>query len=407
MKKEKFELELSLEGFKHWVLHHEKESGGALILIVFLIILAVSSSVSSKKMNSLTEGEYSSSYLSQEAEKQRIEEKKEEVAAEYKEEEENTEITNLISAYYTAYCDGDTDTLSTLAKPLSDMEKGYVGVFSQYVESYQDISVYTKGGYEEDSYFVSVVYWLKFKDIDTLNPGMDFFYVQTAEDGTFYIDNVYSNFNLSSGEYELDDNVSSLIQEFEKADDVTALQKEVQENYDAALASDEALKTMMEETLPNAVSQWAKDYNAALNEAAKAEEEAKAAEEAAKAEEEAKAAEEAAKAEEEAKAAEEAAKAEEEAKAAEEAAKAAEEAAAAEEQQQETTTINYVDAGTVIRLKAATNIRESMSESADRVGVAFEGEQITVVQSYEEGWTKVTWGDKTGYVKTEVLLDQQ
>ena len=44
-----------------------------------------------------------------------------------------------------------------------------------------------------------------------------------------------------------------------------------------------------------------------------------------------------------------------------------------------------------------------MSEDAEKVAVAFEGEQVTVVFSYAEGWTKVNYGDKTGFIKTELL----
>ena len=44
-----------------------------------------------------------------------------------------------------------------------------------------------------------------------------------------------------------------------------------------------------------------------------------------------------------------------------------------------------------------------MSEDSEKVATAFAGEQVTVILSYAEGWTKVTYGDKTGFIKTEVL----
>ena len=67
------------------------------------------------------------------------------------------------------------------------------------------------------------------------------------------------------------------------------------------------------------------------------------------------------------------------------------------------TTAGGIAEGTVITLTSSTNIRSSMSETADKVGVAFAGEKVTVVMSYAEGWTKVTWNGKEGYVKTELL----
>ena len=49
------------------------------------------------------------------------------------------DVNTLINQYYTAYAAGDTDTLSTIATPLSENEKSYISVFSQYVDAYQNI----------------------------------------------------------------------------------------------------------------------------------------------------------------------------------------------------------------------------------------------------------------------------
>ncbi len=59
--------------------------------------------------------------------------------------------------------------------------------------------------------------------------------------------------------------------------------------------------------------------------------------------------------------------------------------------------------GTVITLKDSVNVRASMSETAEKVGTAFSGEKVTVVMSYAEGWTKVNWNGTIGYIKTSLL----
>ena len=69
----------------------------------------------------------------------------------------------------------------------------------------------------------------------------------------------------------------------------------------------------------------------------------------------------------------------------------------------EGTAVSSLPEGTVVRLSNTTNIRSSMNETADKVGVAYAGENVTVVMSYAEGWTKVKWNSKTGYVKTDLL----
>ena len=44
-----------------------------------------------------------------------------------------------------------------------------------------------------------------------------------------------------------------------------------------------------------------------------------------------------------------------------------------------------------------------MSETSDRIGTAYSGEKVTVIMSYAEGWTKVKWNGKEGYIKSEYL----
>ena len=71
--------------------------------------------------------------------------------------------------------------------------------------------------------------------------------------------------------------------------------------------------------------------------------------------------------------------------------------------EEQTTTNNSIAEGTVITLSDSVNIRSGMSESDSKIGTAFTGEKVTVVMSYAEGWTKVTWNGQTGYIKTSLL----
>lgn len=403
-------------------------TAGALFLI--LVILLLVASTNNKKSENLDNTEIVESTEAQDN----------------YEKDAYPEINELISNYYTAYANGDNDTLASLANPLSDTEKSYISVFSQYVEEYDNISCYTKKGLDDGSYIVSVYLEIKFKDVETTAPGLDFFYVRTNEEGSLYIDNAYSMFNSEVNEVEADKNISDLIEEFKQQEDVIALQTDIQKKYENAVASDVNLKTMIEKTIPDAVTVWSADQAAA----------AKAAEEEAakKAEEEKKAAEEEAakKAEEEKKAAEAAAavtvyatdKVNVRADASETADKIGqlekgakttrlEERAdgwsridysngtqgyvkseflsteapstdtASAETQEGTKDANGFAEGTVITIKESTNIRESMSETSSKVATAFSGEKVTVIMSYAEGWTKVSYGDKTGYIKTELL----
>ena len=166
------------------------------------------------------------------------------------------EITQLLQNYYTAYVSADLDTLANIAYPMTDNEKSYIGVVSQYYETVSDITVYSKAGLENGSYFVSVENNIKFYGVDTVAPTLDFFYIATDDNGQLYINNVYSNFNRTYAEEELDSGIVSLISKYTSDSDFANLQKSVQSKYDEAVNSDANLKEMLETTLTGAIKQW-------------------------------------------------------------------------------------------------------------------------------------------------------
>ena len=368
----------------------------------------------------------------------------------YKEFKENNNeaLTKLISDYYVAYAAGDTDTIQSLVSPsqVSDQEVSYIKFYSQYIEEFQDIQIFTKQGLSKGSYLVSIRVNLKYNDIATAAPGLDFFYVQTQDD-KLYIDNTYGSFNQNNNVVEMDTEISDLISVYIRQQDLLDKQAEVTSEYNAAIKNDSDLNTFMTISLPDAIVSWNTDYNAQL--AAAAEAEAQAAEEAAKAEEEAKA-----KAEEEAKAAEEEAnsytgKVNSSVNVRESADKtsnklgklskgdeikiygeegdfykfdyngtkayvtksavkvstdtATEDTQETTEETTETTTTTVYNKGDKVTLSSTVNIRSKMDSSASKVAVAYAGEEVEVVMSYAEGWTKVKYKSKEGFIRTDLL----
>lgn len=166
------------------------------------------------------------------------------------------EVNALIASYYESYAAGDVAALDAIARPMSDNEKSYIKLFSEYLDSYENISCYTKSGLADGEYVVSAYMEMKFKDVGTAAPGLDFFYVRTDDKGSLYIDNAYSQFNQSNMEESTEPDVQSLINDFEQEDDVVALQAEVQQKYDQAVESDEKLRDMASKTIPDAISSW-------------------------------------------------------------------------------------------------------------------------------------------------------
>lgn len=355
------------------------------------------------------------------------------------------DVNELMGNYYKAYAAGDNETLAVLTDSFSETEQSYISVFSQYVEEYRNLSCYTKSGPVEGSFIASVYTESKFKDVDTPAPGLETFYLRPGDEGTLVVDLAYGQLNTKTEEFEQDPAVLEFLSEFNQQPDVVKLKTEVQARYEQALASDENLNTVAMKTVPDAMTVWASDRAEAKK---KAEEEKKAAEEAAKkaAEEEA-----AKKAAEEKRAAELAAavkvyaldKVNVRAKAGE-----TEDVIGHLEKGSQTTRLEDKDgwsridysngtegyvkseflstekpaeqdpaedtqpadgsgsaaaSGSEVVLKDSINIRKSMTTDSDKIATAFPGEKVTVIESYAEGWTKVSYGDKTGYVRTDLL----
>ena len=383
------------------------------------------------------------------------------------------EINTLIADYYKAYQEGDIAALETLAQPISDTEKSYIKLFSEYVESYDNLKCYTKSGLGSGEYVVSVYLEMKFKGVETEAPGLDFFYVRTDESGKPYIDNAYSQFNQSNMENSTQADVQALINEFEQADDVVALQQQVQQEYDQAIESDSQLAAMANETLPNAISEWVQsltqtdtdqtdqpaetdetktDDNDDTNKSDQADDQTDENADDNTDKNSDKNTDKNTDTSDNTDASDE--NSDGKAKTAYALdginlrkspgtdAKVVTQISlgdklkiypdtkkdgwvkASYKKKKGYVKLEYVTTnksdikgsdttenepakalpeGKEITLSDSVNVRVSMSETADRVGLAFKGDTVKVIQSYAEGWTKVEWNGQTGYIKTDLI----
>ena len=352
------------------------------------------------------------------------------------------ELKKLVDDYYKYYAAGDVDSIKKIASPVSEQEESYIKFYSEYIDEFVNPEIYTKAGMSEGSYLTSVVVDVKFKDIDTPAPGCDFFYIETNESGKLYINNTYGSFNQTNGIYEMDSDITALIAAYISQDDVIELQSKITKAYNEAILKDEKLKKFINNSLKDAIVEWNNSYA----------EQAKAAEEAAAEAE--KAAEEEAK---KAKAEKEKADREAENKAAGAkpgvANKNVNVRASADKESDRLGKLQggtevqvlgkegdfykidfngkdgyvakeYLDVegeepepaeeetesnaaglseGSKITLDSTVNIRSKMDTDSSKVAVAYAGDEVTVVMSYSEGWTKVKFGKKEGYIKTDLL----
>lgn len=117
---------------------------------------------------------------------------------------------------------------------ITDAVKEYymqLGVEARFVESYDDVSVYTKVGKYKGTYVAFARYNMKIKDIYTKVPGLGTVYVEKDKEGVCKV----------SPDVD-DEEVKAYIQKIAQHEDVQALMSETQEAYHEAVQSDALLQ---------------------------------------------------------------------------------------------------------------------------------------------------------------------
>lgn len=173
----------------------------------------------------------------------------------------DAEVTALIAKVYRAYTENDVRALEESYSVLSDNEKSYMEVFSEYKEEYRNVECYALK-LNENEYFVSSCYELKFYNVDTAAPGMDFFYLQRDDEGKLYVNSAYTTYNFNFMEQDLDAGIYAKILAYDKSEVVVAIQQDVQSRYDAAVAGDEKLANLIGGTLRAVMTNWQSSINA-------------------------------------------------------------------------------------------------------------------------------------------------
>ncbi len=98
------------------------------------------------------------------------------------------EVNSLITKYYEATANGDADTIAAIQSSIDDMERIRIQELSKYIDNYSQVDVYTKPGPEENSYIV-IAYTKVVMSYYPENylPGYASFYVCSRDDGSLYI----------------------------------------------------------------------------------------------------------------------------------------------------------------------------------------------------------------------------
>ena len=266
-----------------------------------------------------------------------------EAGAAYAPLEENAypEVNALIESYYQAAASGDIDTINTIKDYSSETELLQIREKSRYLEGYEDINCYTKPGPIEGSFVVYASYYAKFRDIDRTVCGLNTFVVCRDENGAYYIHDCTNDETMR--EYRI--NVT-------KQDDVVELFNRVQVEYNEAVTEDAELAAFL--------TQLSEDLKASVGDALAGLE-----------------------------------------------TENGEEAAGGQQTEEAGQEENAQDGnaaeGTLVEATDVVNIRSSDSEEADVLGEPRTGDTFTLLESRENGWSRVEYEGGEAFIKSEYL----
>lgn len=263
---------------------------------------------------------------------------------------EDGEMYTLVATYYNATALGDIETLRGLYDELPENNALKIEETAQYLDHYTTLEIYTKKGLEEDSFIVCVFYRLLFMNHEEEFPGYETLYVCRNEQGELYIKNE-GNFTEEEKTY---------IQAVAMQDDVIEFNNRVNTEYNDLLMEHPELFKYLEELNTH--------INVAVGERV---------------------------------AQQEAANIPQTTENPEGQEPPATDGGGTQEPPAEPAGPRYATASTTV------NVRSSDSEQADKLGKVTGGETVQVQEVGVNGWTKIVYDGKDGYIKSEYLQMQE
>lgn len=306
------------------------------VIIALIVVIIVAVSCSKKEDNS-TDGEITTDEVSENEATDAPDYTVPDVALE---EDAYADVNALVNQYFAAMTTGDTAAITAMKDTAAQEDLIKIEKESTYIDEFDNIKVYTKPGPLTNSYVAFAYYEIKFKDINTLAPGLTTLYICPREDGSLYI-----------CDGDLDDNTTAYIKSVVAQDDVVDLFSMVETKYAEAIDADADLSSFMDSLsakLDEEVSQAMAQAEGNTEEATDATD-------------------------------------------------AAQEQQPAEEQPTENVMEEQVTATDTV------NVRSSDSENADRIGQIAMGETVTRYEAKENGWSRISYNGGDGYVKSEYL----
>lgn len=323
----------------NYIIKHNKVVLPAVVVVAVAITVSVSLSLSNRHKEAQQEVEIASA-----ASETATETATEEVPLVANEE---GAIYTLIATYYNAMATGDEETLRSVCDEISDKDMYRYVELSQYIDYYPTLEIYTKTGPEEGSVIAYVYYKISFVGHEEEVPGYQALYICTNDQGGLYI---------KRGENS--EEVNEYIKTVSTQDDVVEFNNKITVEYNELMVDhpevlqyiselDSQVSIAVGEKLANQVAGETQVAEAGTEEGSTDGQDTQTEN--------------------------------------------------GEQQEAEDQGPQYVTTTTTV------NVRSSDSEQADKLGKVSGGTKLQVLEQRPNGWTKVDYEGKEGYIKTEFL----
>ena len=323
----------------NYIIKHNKVVLPAVVVVAVAITVSVSLSLSSRHKEAQQEAEIASA-----ASETATETATEEVPLVANEE---GAIYTLIATYYNAMATGDEETLRSVCDEISDKDMYRYVELTQYIDYYSTLEIYTKTGPEEGSVIAYVYYKISFVGHEEEVPGYQALYICTNDQGGLYI---------KRGENS--EEVNEYIKTVSTQDDVVEFNNKITVEYNELMVDhpevlqyiselDSQVSIAVGEKLANQVAAETQVAEAGTEEGSTDGQDTQTEN--------------------------------------------------GEQQEAEDQGPQYVTTTTTV------NVRSSDSEQADKLGKVSGGTKLQVLEQRPNGWTKVDYEGKEGYIKTEFL----
>lgn len=323
----------------NYIIKHNKVVLPAVVVVAVAITVSVSLSLSNRHKEAQQEAEIASA-----ASETATETATEDVPLVANEE---GAIYTLIATYYNAMATGDEETLRSVCDEISDKDMYRYVELSQYIDYYPTLEIYTKTGPEEGSVIAYVYYKISFVGHEEEVPGYQALYICTNDQGGLYI---------KRGENS--EEVNEYIKTVSTQDDVVEFNNKITVEYNELMVDhpevlqyiselDSQVSIAVGEKLANQVAGETQVAEAGTEEGSTEGQDTQTEN--------------------------------------------------GEQQEAEDQGPQYVTTTTTV------NVRSSDSEQADKLGKVSGGTKLQVLEQRPNGWTKVDYEGKEGYIKTEFL----